>query len=345
MSLHFTAVRRRISDITRVMRYGGVVGAAPTVSSLNYTLGDPSGGNEYIVITGTDLSTVTSVTFGGASATINSASPTSVNVTLPPHAAGVVDVVVTNPTGSYTAVAGFEYWSPAQIAASGWWRSNYSGTTGWSANASAGASGANGVLSPASVNSPPAGAGVGVGGHVPAAFDGAGLFYTYHPTLNMDSFATVVAGACTEYCFIELLKINTLVAPVGAAYDEPSGFTDNGSSSGSSFTSNGARVWHYDGGFKTTPAIPVSSGQYFLLQRKYDGTNLSARVGGGSWQSTPAGVLLSAASLNPRVGINYSYVKRLDGSVMEVILSKTVISDSTLDKIRLYCNQRYGVST
>ena len=72
----------------------------PTVTSCNPPAGPPSGGNS-VTITGTGfLATPTSITFGGAAATniiFNSA--TSVSCTAPAHAAGTVNVVVTNPDG------------------------------------------------------------------------------------------------------------------------------------------------------------------------------------------------------------------------------------------------------
>jgi len=72
----------------------------PTVTSCSPAAGPPSGGNS-VTITGTGfLATPTSITFGGAAATnivFNSA--TSVSCTAPAHAAGTVNVVVTNPDG------------------------------------------------------------------------------------------------------------------------------------------------------------------------------------------------------------------------------------------------------
>lgn len=93
-----------------------VGGSPPTISSLSYTVGDPAGDGQSIVINGTNLGSVTAVTFGGTSATITAQTSTTVTVTLPAHAAGLVDVVVTNPDGSDTATNGFEYWDPTQIS-------------------------------------------------------------------------------------------------------------------------------------------------------------------------------------------------------------------------------------
>lgn len=89
--------------------------APPTISSLNYVYGDIAGGGQSIIITGTSLDSASACTIGGNSATITAQSSTSLTVTLPAHAAGAVDVVVTNPGGSVTSVGAFTYWSPVQI--------------------------------------------------------------------------------------------------------------------------------------------------------------------------------------------------------------------------------------
>src|SRR6516225_8152578 len=73
---------------------------APSVSSVSLNNG-PLAGGQNVTITGSNfLATPTSITFGGAAATnivFNSA--TSVSCTTPAHAAGTVNVVVTNPDG------------------------------------------------------------------------------------------------------------------------------------------------------------------------------------------------------------------------------------------------------
>ncbi|MFI2636514.1 IPT/TIG domain-containing protein [Streptomyces collinus] len=102
------------------------------------TSGPPAGGNT-ITINGTGLSTATGVDFGGVTTTPTGTSDSSLSVTVPAGAAagpvsvsvttaggtnngpvvhlhrepdgtaGAVDVVVTSPAGSDTAVGGFTY--------------------------------------------------------------------------------------------------------------------------------------------------------------------------------------------------------------------------------------------
>lgn len=82
--------------------------SAPTISGLSTGVGPVSGGKA-VVITGTNFSNATAVTFGGTLApfTINSA--TQITTITPNHSAGVVDIVVTSPGGSATIAGGFTY--------------------------------------------------------------------------------------------------------------------------------------------------------------------------------------------------------------------------------------------
>jgi hypothetical protein len=82
--------------------------AAPAVTSLTPTSG-PIAGNTVVTITGANFTGATAVSFGGTNGTGLSASSTSITVTSPPHAAGLVDVIVTGPGGSSTVVAGDQF--------------------------------------------------------------------------------------------------------------------------------------------------------------------------------------------------------------------------------------------
>lgn len=70
----------------------------------------PAAGGTVVTITGDDLKDVTGVTFGGTAGTaLVKDSDESIHVTAPAHAAGAVNVVVTDPSGSKTVTAGFTY--------------------------------------------------------------------------------------------------------------------------------------------------------------------------------------------------------------------------------------------
>jgi hypothetical protein len=80
----------------------------PAITSISPNAG-PTAGGQSVTITGTNLSTVTSVTFGGTAATITANTATSITVTTPPHAAGSVTVVVATAGGTATSTGGYTF--------------------------------------------------------------------------------------------------------------------------------------------------------------------------------------------------------------------------------------------
>lgn len=90
----------------------------PTVSTIVPSSG-PTAGGTAVTITGTNLSSTTSVTFGGTAATsFTASSATQITATTPAHAAGAVDVVVTTSGGSATSTGGFTFVAPMPTIAS-----------------------------------------------------------------------------------------------------------------------------------------------------------------------------------------------------------------------------------
>src|SRR3954452_18420151 len=81
---------------------------SPVVTAIRPSSGSVAGAGG-VIIEGTNLSTVTAVTFGASSGTILSSTATQLVVAAPAHAAGTVNVAVTNPVGTYTITNGFTY--------------------------------------------------------------------------------------------------------------------------------------------------------------------------------------------------------------------------------------------
>lgn len=80
-------------------------GSGPAVTSLTPTSGNIAGGT-LVTITGTGFTGATAVNFGGALATPTVTNDTTLTVTAPAHAAGLVDVLVVTPVGTSANVAG-----------------------------------------------------------------------------------------------------------------------------------------------------------------------------------------------------------------------------------------------
>lgn len=91
----------------------GAAGPAPTVSAISPNSGSTTGGTA-VTIAGTNFQQGATVSIGGAGATsVNVASTTTITAVTPSHAAGTVNVVVTNPDNqSATLVNGFTYNTP-----------------------------------------------------------------------------------------------------------------------------------------------------------------------------------------------------------------------------------------
>jgi IPT/TIG domain/G8 domain len=96
------------SALSSADRFTVTAASAPAVTSVSPSSGSTNGTTS-VTITGTNLSGVSSVTFGGVAATFVSNSSTSITATAPVQGSGMVDVIVTTPTGSSAVVAGDEF--------------------------------------------------------------------------------------------------------------------------------------------------------------------------------------------------------------------------------------------
>ena len=87
----------------------GSGGSAPSVSSVSPNSGSSNGGTT-VTITGSNFVSGATVTFGGTAASnVTVVSSTSITATTPVHAAGAVNVVVSDSNGSGTLANGFTY--------------------------------------------------------------------------------------------------------------------------------------------------------------------------------------------------------------------------------------------
>ena len=80
-----------------------------TLTTVSPSSGPASGGTG-VTLTGTGLTSATSVTFGGtAASSVNVVNSTTVTAVTPAHATGAVDVVITTSSGSATLTNGYTY--------------------------------------------------------------------------------------------------------------------------------------------------------------------------------------------------------------------------------------------
>ena len=106
--------------------YEDAPAGAPVVTTISPTLGVTTGGT-WVEIRGTGLHFATSVALDGV---VMRAFPTlsgSLEFATPPHAAGPVDLVVTNPDGQATLTRAFTYAPPESFNFNGTWRGSADG--------------------------------------------------------------------------------------------------------------------------------------------------------------------------------------------------------------------------
>lgn len=100
-----------LSNEVSVLIPGGVTSPAPVVQALSPATGPATGGT-VVTITGSGFVANTTVTFGGATASVTSATSSTLIVVTPARTAGTVSVVVRNPDGQKgVAASGFTYQS------------------------------------------------------------------------------------------------------------------------------------------------------------------------------------------------------------------------------------------
>lgn len=101
-------------------------GSVPAVSGLSVTVGSTGGGTR-VTLTGSNLDRGAIVRLGGVAVTSNGYDPrlptgTSLSITTPAHAAGVVDVVITNPNGQQLRLDNsYEFVEPDSFDFNGSW--------------------------------------------------------------------------------------------------------------------------------------------------------------------------------------------------------------------------------
>ena len=87
------------------------------VSSVSPNSGSTAGGTS-VTLGGWELTSPSSVTFGGIAGTVTASSQTSITVTTPAASAGAVDIVVTTSAGSFTTASGFTFITPSSSGGS-----------------------------------------------------------------------------------------------------------------------------------------------------------------------------------------------------------------------------------
>lgn len=229
---------------------------------------------------------------------------------------------------------GTAVFDPATLALSGWWRGSYAGAP-WAANASAGASLANGNLV---VGVAPS-TGTAQGGFTPATMNGSTQYLT-NPTLLSTLFT---AGAGSIVC---LYKAAVAKAPqaAGSEYLDPYCFGDEGNGGlGLSFTTAGFKAFLYDGTYKTA-TVAQATGSYALAVMRWDSTNLGLTVNSAAEITTACGAFAAGMAHPVSMGRSYAGTGMLQGDMLEVMCINSKLSNTDIANIKSYVNSRYALA-
>jgi hypothetical protein len=231
---------------------------------------------------------------------------------------------------------------PATLALTGWWRASFASSP-WTPTASAGTSGSNGNL--AEATNPPA-VGTALNGYDSADFDGTNDALTSAATIadliNADSYS--------GWALIRANAIGTSATDAAPYDNDPITTTNAQQHFGLALTTNGGdriQVYHNDGvSWKTVPSLTISTATPVLVQFRYDGTDIEARIDSGAYQSVAAGNV-SAAVLDGDLMVfgGPSFASAFaDLNVWEYGVSDQTFSDADFDNVKDYINARYGLA-
>ncbi len=310
--------------------------AAPTVTAITPGTGPDTGATAITNLAGTGFVTGATVTIGGASATsvvfVNSTKLTCVS---PAGAAGVRNVVVTNPDTQTSGTSGnglFAYtataFDPATLSPDGWWR-DYGGAP-WTPTSPS----AHGNL--VALGTAPS-VGTAVNGHTPANWPGNRGLQAAQASSNF-----IGTTNCTIIAFV---RASSLDGDGAAWYSEPAIVTSDGADMGMSISTSGVRAGNGLG--VNTSYVALAANVWAMVAMRIVGGFIELRVyqPSGHTDATHAVALGVAIDSVLQIGKNWNGVSWLSGDILEALTWKSVaLSDANLDSMALdYGNARYAL--
>lgn len=180
---------------------------------------------------------------------------------------------------------------------------------------------------------------------VAARFDGVSNFLTASGVVS-----DYIGASGAAWTFEALVRWNTTAVDGGTITGDPCVFTDNGGNWGMSLTSAGCRLQQYDNGTPTQRTVlntdvTAASGTLFLIQARFDGTNISVRINRGTWANTACTSFWSAVLPGSIfIGKSFNAAAFLDADIFEWKLIDFALSDAQLDADGDYIQVRYALS-
>lgn len=222
------------------------------------------------------------------------------------------------------------------LVLSGWWRAPFVGSP-WVGEPSEGPSESRDLTE---ATNPPA-PGTAQNGYVPADFDGTNDVLSYVGAAD-------IVGAGTGWAFTSVVQFDALAAPSGAAINDPCLFAIGPFTAAValSVNSDGLALVQYSGAPVETARIPVVTGQYYVVQARWDGAEIWLRVDAGTPET--AGPIAGMDDPTPEtliVGSNYDQTPFLSARVLELQFRTGIVSTAELDDAYDYAVTRYGLAS
>jgi hypothetical protein len=219
------------------------------------------------------------------------------------------------------------------LALSGWWRADYSGSP-WEGAISGGPSGvrplADALVAP--------GTGTAQNGLVPANFNGS------TNTLSSPVFIEqyLDPGA---YSVLVLFNADSAAAAAGNIEDDPAILTDSWPGWAITFSTGGVGVAHWDGVAWQGGRVACGTGAWHAVQIVYDGADIRVRIDSGAWTTVDTAGTLQHAAASYFLISGKSYVPGyFDGRILEIMIAPEAFSEAKFDAILDYLNARYALA-
>lgn len=226
----------------------------------------------------------------------------------------------------------------SDLSLSGWWRASYTGDP-WTGTASAGLSSGRTLINGAG-EVPTVGAAVNL--LTPSAYNGLTNYFT--SSLNLSDLVTSAAGTLAF-----LYRADTAAAAVSNPYEDAC-FLSMEARGDLSFSVNatGVRASFLDvSAARLDIAQPALLGYWHLAQMRWNAGTLEVGVD-NVWTTVPitggGADATNFASTLIQVGADYVLGAHFEGQILEIMASKTRLSDANFQTIKHYLNERYALS-
>lgn len=148
-------------------------------------------------------------------------------------------------------------------------------------------------------------------------------------------------SASGYHCFV-VANADALGNASSSFFNEPPLLVTFGGRFAMAFGSTGYTTSHFDGSFKNTTQIAVSTGTTYVFEASFNGTTVTSKVNGSGTQTVAAGNISGTMGVmrsGVRDGTDY-----YNGQICEIVTYNTQLSTADSTGVRQYLANRWGVT-